>query len=69
VSIFDAASDRPAPEKSIWIVRIALNRPYTFVVAALAIMLMKPIVLQRTPISDRHQVESARAGVGVGCLQ
>lgn len=33
----------------MWIVRIALNRPYTFVVAALAIILMTPIVLQRTP--------------------
>src|SRR5712671_5032758 len=33
----------------MWIVRIALNRPYTFIVAALAIILMTPIVLQRTP--------------------
>jgi len=33
----------------MWIVRIALNRPYTFIVAALVIILMTPIVLQRTP--------------------
>ena len=33
----------------MWIVRIALNRPYTFIVAALIIILMTPIVLQRTP--------------------
>ena len=33
----------------MWIVRIALNRPYTFIVAALVILLMTPIVLQRTP--------------------
>jgi CzcA family heavy metal efflux pump len=33
----------------MWIVRIALNRPYTFIVAALVIVLMTPIVLQRTP--------------------
>jgi multidrug efflux pump subunit AcrB len=33
----------------MWIVRIALARPYTFIVAALVIVLMTPIVLQRTP--------------------
>jgi CzcA family heavy metal efflux pump len=33
----------------MWIVRIALNRPYTFIVAALVIILMTPIVLQRMP--------------------
>ena len=33
----------------MWIVRIALARPYTFIVAALVILLMTPIVLQRTP--------------------
>src|SRR5580692_5898307 len=33
----------------MWIVRIALNRPYTFIVAALVIVLVTPIVLQRTP--------------------
>src|SRR6266851_7445755 len=33
----------------MWIVRIALTRPYTFIVAALVIVLMFPIVLQRTP--------------------
>jgi CzcA family heavy metal efflux pump len=33
----------------MWIVRIALTRPYTFIVAALVIVLMSPIVLRRTP--------------------
>src|ERR1700722_598656 len=33
----------------MWIVRIALTRPYTFIVAALIIVLMTPIVLLRTP--------------------
>ncbi len=33
----------------MWIVRLALNRPYTFIVAALAILLLFPVVLQRTP--------------------
>jgi CzcA family heavy metal efflux pump len=33
----------------MWIVRLALRRPYTFVVMALAIMLLFPVVLLRTP--------------------
>src|SRR5579883_131911 len=34
----------------MWIVRVALNRPYTFVVMALVIILVTPIVLQHTPV-------------------
>ncbi len=33
----------------MWIVRLALNRPYTFVVMALAIILMTPVTILRTP--------------------
>jgi multidrug efflux pump subunit AcrB len=33
----------------MWIVRLALRRPYTFVVAALALVLLTPFVLLRTP--------------------
>ena len=33
----------------MWIVRLALNRPYTFVVAALLLLLLTPWVLLRTP--------------------
>ena len=33
----------------MWIVRLALNRPYTFVVAALVLLLLTPFVLLRTP--------------------
>ena len=33
----------------MWIVKIALSRPYTFIVFALVIVLMTPLVLQRTP--------------------
>jgi CzcA family heavy metal efflux pump len=33
----------------MWIVRLALARPYTFVVLALAIILLTPVVLLRTP--------------------
>jgi multidrug efflux pump subunit AcrB len=33
----------------MWIVRIALSRPYTFIVLALLILLVSPIVILRTP--------------------
>ena len=33
----------------MWIVRLALSRPYTFVVAALVLLLMTPFVMWRTP--------------------
>src|SRR6476620_6521836 len=33
----------------MWIVRLALRRPYTFVVGALVLLLMTPFVLLRTP--------------------
>jgi multidrug efflux pump subunit AcrB len=33
----------------MWIVRLALNRPYTFIVMALVIALLAPVVLLRTP--------------------
>src|SRR3954469_7816903 len=33
----------------MWIVRLALSRPYTFVVGAIVLLLLTPIVLLRTP--------------------
>ena len=33
----------------MWIIRLALSRPYTFVVAALLLLLVTPFVLMRTP--------------------
>jgi CzcA family heavy metal efflux pump len=33
----------------MWIVRVALDRPYTFIVLALLILLMSPVVIERTP--------------------
>ena len=33
----------------MWIVRLALRRPYTFVVAALLLVLVTPFILLRTP--------------------
>jgi multidrug efflux pump subunit AcrB len=37
------------PEKIMWIVRLALRRPYTFVVVSLLLLLLAPIVILRTP--------------------
>jgi multidrug efflux pump subunit AcrB len=33
----------------VWIVRVALNRPYTFIVLALLILLISPLIILRTP--------------------
>src|SRR4030095_3454022 len=33
----------------MWIVRLALNRPYTFIVLALLILLASPVIILRTP--------------------
>jgi multidrug efflux pump subunit AcrB len=33
----------------MWIVRLALNRPYTFIVLSLLILLLSPAVILRTP--------------------
>ena len=33
----------------MWIVRTALDRPYTFVVLALLILIVSPLVILRTP--------------------
>ncbi len=33
----------------MWIVRLALNRPYTFIVVAILIVLLSPAVILRTP--------------------
>src|SRR5258706_9659505 len=34
----------------MWIVRIALDRPYTFIVRALLILIASPVVISRTPV-------------------
>jgi CzcA family heavy metal efflux pump len=48
----------------MWIVRIALNRPYTFIVAALVILLMTPIVLQRTPTDIFPDIDIPVVSIG-----
>jgi CzcA family heavy metal efflux pump len=34
----------------VWIVKLALDRPYTFIILALLIMIMSPVVILRTPV-------------------
>jgi multidrug efflux pump subunit AcrB len=38
-----------AKDTSTWIVRLALKRPYTFVVLAILILVLSPAVILRTP--------------------
>src|SRR5215469_9929084 len=33
----------------MWIVRVALTRPYTFIILALLILILSPVVILRTP--------------------
>ena len=48
----------------MWIVRIALSRPYTFIVAAVVIILMTPIVLQRMPTDIFPNIDIPVVSVG-----
>ena len=40
----------PAKGVLMWIVRLALRRPYTFVVLSLLLFLLGPVVIERTPV-------------------
>ena len=33
----------------MWIVKLALDRPYTFIILALLILIMSPVLILRTP--------------------
>ena len=47
----------------MWIVRLALRRPYTFVVLALAILLLGPLSIQRTPTDIFPNIDIPVIGV------
>src|ERR1700746_3506388 len=40
---------RGAQKDNMWIVKVALDRPYTFIVLALLILIAAPVVIFRTP--------------------
>jgi multidrug efflux pump subunit AcrB len=54
----------------MWIVRIALDRPYTFIVLALLILILSPVLILRTPtdifpninipvVADRYETKGS----------
>jgi CzcA family heavy metal efflux pump len=47
----------------MWIVRVALNRPYTFIVLALLILLISPVVILRTPTDIFPNIDIPVIGV------
>ena len=47
----------------MWIVRIALERPYTFLVLGLAILILSPVVISRTPTDIFPNVDIPVVGV------
>ena len=51
----------------MWIVRVALDRPYTFIVLALLILIVSPVVIARTPtdIFPDDQHPGHRGGLAV----
>jgi hypothetical protein len=46
----------------MWIVRLALRRPYTFVVAALILLLLTPYLLLRTPTDIFPSINIEKSG-------
>ena len=50
----------------MWLVRIALSRPYTFIVLALAILIISPIVVLRTPVDIFPNINIPVVAIGWG---
>ena len=48
----------------MWIVRLALDRPYTFVVLALLILITTPLVVLRTPTDIFPNIDIPVIAVG-----
>jgi multidrug efflux pump subunit AcrB len=48
----------------MWIVRVALDRPYTFVILALLILIMSPVVILRTPTDIFPNIDIPVIAVG-----
>ena len=44
----------------MWIVRVALDRPYTFIVLALLILIVSPVVIARTPTDIFPAIETGQ---------
>jgi len=48
----------------MWIVRVALNRPYTFIVLALLILIAAPVVIVRTPTDIFPDIDIPVVSIG-----
>jgi CzcA family heavy metal efflux pump len=48
----------------MWIVKLALNRPYTFIVLALLILIMAPVMIMRTPTDIFPNIDIPVISVG-----
>jgi len=48
----------------MWIVKVALNRPYTFIVLALLILIAAPVVILRTPTDIFPNIDIPVVSVG-----
>src|SRR6202048_897358 len=46
---YDGPEDGRVDQRTMWIVKVALNRPYTFIVLALLILIAAPVMIVRTP--------------------
>src|SRR3981081_964258 len=48
----------------MWIIKVALNRPYTFIVLALLILLLSPVVILTTPTDIFPNIDIPVVAVG-----
>jgi len=52
----------------MWIIRLALKRPYTFVVAALLLLPTTPFVLMRTALIEAPRLRFHYLGLAPNCV-
>jgi len=50
----------------MWIVRVALDRPYTFIVLAVLILVLSPVMILRTPTDIFPNIDIPV--IAVGCM-
>src|SRR5947209_9025195 len=48
----------------MWIIRVALNRPYTFIVLALLILLLSPVIILTAPTDMFPNIDIPVVAVG-----
>jgi hypothetical protein len=51
---FNLSEERP---RVMWIVKIALSQPHTFIVLALVILILSPVAILKTPIDNIPNIE------------